>query len=416
MIFLTTSRKTMNGNTIKYRHSFFTLLFVIIWSGTSFAQSKDELQKKRDDINKQIRYTEQLIEEAKKSRKSTENELLVLDQQIKLRKKLINNFAAEIRSIEDEIESRQEEITALEGELGKLKEEYAKMIYEAYKNRSAYDKLMFIFASSDFNQAYKRMKIIQQYASARKTQAEVISDTQVELKSAIDALQSSKDEKEKVAEEKSSEFSKLASAKETRRSTLSSLQQEEQKLRKQRDQQEKERQKLNAAIQRIIEEELRASRAKNNGKFELTPEGAIVSSNFEKNKGKLPWPVVRGVVTTQFGKQAHPFLPGITIENKGIDISTDANANVLAVFNGTVSKVFSITGAGMNIIVNHGAYRTVYANLKEVNVKAGDTVDAGQVLGKALSDQEKTEAHLEIWQISDAGGNALNPISWLVPK
>ncbi len=396
----------------------FVLVFLLILgvNFSSLGQSKDELQRKRDEISKQIQYTEKLIDEARKNQKSTENDLLVLDQQIRLRKKLIDNFNDEILSIDDEIEDNKANISSLQSELDKLKAEYGRMVYEAYKNRSAYDKLMFIFASNDFNQAYKRMKIIQQYASARKTQAETITNTQTELSSAIQSLENSKLEKKEVADQKAEEFNRLESDKSSRKDALTSLKQQESKLKKKRDQQEQERQKLNNAIQRIIEEELKASRAANNGKFALTPEGEIVSSNFEKNKGKLPWPVVRGVVTTQFGKQAHPFLPGITIENKGIDISTDNNSQVLAVFGGEVSKVFSITGAGMNVIINHGAYRTVFANLKEVSVKAGDHVDARQSIGTALSDSEKTEAHLEIWKITDSGGTALNPLSWLIPK
>jgi len=392
-----------------------TLLFLGLSLNLS-AQSKDELQRKRDEISKQIQYTEKMIDEAKKNQKSTENDLLILDQQIKLRKKLIDNFNDEILSIDDEIEKNKGNISSLQFELEKLKEEYGRMVYEAYKNRSAYDKLMFIFASNDFNQAYKRMKIIQQYASARKSQAQTISNTKVELEGAISSLEDSKLEKKQVAEQKSQESNRLESDKDSRKDALSSLKQQESKLKQKRAQQEQERQRLNTAIQRIIEEELKKSREANNGKFALTPEGEIVSSNFEKNKGKLPWPVVRGVVTTQFGKQAHPFLPGITIENKGIDISTDKNSQVLAIFGGEVSKIFSITGAGMNVIINHGAYRTVFANLKEVNVKAGDKVDARQSIGTALSDSEKTEAHLEIWKISDSGGTALNPLSWLIPK
>lgn len=413
MSFLLKYQKLMKGSIIK--NSFLLLLMVCL--GTSiFAQTKDELQRRRDEISRQIKYTEEKIAEARRNQINTENDLMMLDKQIRLRQRLINSFSSEIRSIEEDIESHEERISVLEYEISELKDEYGKMIYEAYKNRSAYDKLMFIFASNDFNQAYKRLKIIQQYASVRKTQANSIIESQAELEVEIKKLKKSKAEKEEVAEQKAVESQRLESDKESRKESLSTLKQKESKLRDQRDQQEQERQKLNAAIQRIIEEELRASREKNNGTFALTPEGKIVSSNFEKNKGKLPWPVVRGVVTTRFGKQAHPFLPGITIESKGIDISTDENADILAIFGGEVSKVFSITGAGMNVIINHGAYRTVYSNLKEVKVQAGQQIEARESIGKALSDPEKTEAHLEIWRISDAGGTALNPISWLIPK
>lgn len=408
-------QRIMSGSTIDLRRIVIVFLLVCA-AAPAFSQSKDELQKRRDEINKQIRYTESLISKAQQSRKSTENELLVLDRQIALRRALIENYAAEIAAIQESIRTNQKNIESLQSELSALKSEYGKMVYEAYKNRSAYDKMMFIFASNDFNQAFKRMKIMQQYASVRKAQAEAISQTQEEITTEIASLELNKQEKERVAGHKAEESERLEGDKDQRGKTLQTLKAEENKLRKQRDQQEAERQRLNAAIQRIIEDELKASRDKNNGKFALTPEGQIVSNNFEKNKGKLPWPVTRGVVTAKFGKQSHPFLPGIVIENKGIDISTDANEDVLAIFGGEVSKVFSITGAGLNVIVNHGAYRTVYSNLKDLKVKAGDQVDARQAIGKALSDSEKTEAHIEIWKISDSGGTAMDPLTWLIPR
>ena len=171
---------------------------------------------------------------------------------------------------------------------------------------------------------------------------------------------------------------------------------------------------MNAAIQRIIEEELAAEKNKNNGVFELTPAGKIVSANFEKNQGQLPWPVLRGVITARYGKHAHPTIPGITIDNKGIDIATEQNASVMAIFGGKVTSVFSIPGAGQNVIVTHGAYKTVYTSLKEVSVRKGDTVDARQKIGSVLNQNDKTVAHLEIWKVSSTGGVPQDPQSWIL--
>lgn len=194
---------------------------------------------------------------------------------------------------------------------------------------------------------------------------------------------------------------------------LDKLKGEESRLHKQREQQEEERKKINAAIQRIIEEELRAEKDKNNGVFKLTPAGKIVSENFEKNKGTLPWPVTHGIITQTFGQQAHATLPGITIDNKGIDITTDKEAEVRSIFNGEVTSVFTIPGAGQNVIVTHGAYKSVYTNLKQVTVKKGDQVAAKETIGVVLSEGSKSIAHLEIWKVSSAGGTPLNPSYWI---
>jgi septal ring factor EnvC (AmiA/AmiB activator) len=290
------------------------------------------------------------------------------------------------------------------------------MIYEAYKNRGAYQKLMFVFASDDFNQAFKRMKVMQQYASVRKAQADAILSTQQNLSEANLQLEQSRAEKEKLLGDKTQESQLLASDKNERQSALSVLKQEEKSLRKKQQQQEEEKQRLNQAIQKIIDDEIKASKTKNNGVYELTPSGKIESAAFEKNKNKLPWPVSRGVVTGKFGKQNHPFLPGITIDNKGLDISTDANTEVTAIFGGEVTKVFSIMGAGMNIIVTHGGYKTVYTNLKDLKVKAGDKIEARQAIGKVLTEGDKTILHLEIWQVNATGGTPLDPLNWLSPR
>jgi len=340
----------------------------------------------------------------------------MLDRQISLRQSLIQNINAEIEQIEQEMGHNHDRIGLLESDLKALKDEYARMIYEAYKNRGAYQKLMYVFASDNFNQAYKRMKVMQQYATVRKAQANAIMSTQKELAEANFQLEQSRKEKEKLANDKTQESSLLAGDKSERQEALTALKQEEKGLKKKQQQQEEEKQRLNQAIQKIIDDEIKASRAKNNGKYELTPEGKIESVAFEKNKNKLPWPVSRGVLTGKFGKQNHPILPGITIDSKGIDISTDNNAEVTAVFGGEVTKVFSIMGAGLNIIVTHGGYKTVYTNLKDLKVKAGDKIEPRQSIGKVLTEGDKTVLHIEIWQVTATGGTPLDPINWLSPR
>ncbi len=393
------------------------ILFAFLAMALSgFGQSKAELQKQRDAINEQIRYTKKLIAEAEENKQATNQQLLILNKQINLRQRLINNMSSEIDEIDQDISSMQEEIASLEEQITSLKKEYAAMLKANYQNRRAQDKLMYIFSSDDFNQAYKRAKMMTYYAEIRSRQVNEIKEKQNELTTTITDLETTRQEKASLVSEQKEESSKLEGDKSSRQKVLNSLKQRESELRTTQQKQEQERQRLNSAIQRIIEEELRAEKKKNNGVYSLTPEGKIISENFEKNKGGLPWPVVRGVITMKFGEQAHPSIPGIVITNNGLDISTDKNASVLSIFEGEVTSMFSLPGAGYNVIISHGAYRTVYTNLKEVKVKKGDHVSAKETIGTIITEADKSIAHVEIWKISSTGGVAQNPEYWLSKK
>ena len=172
--------------------------------------------------------------------------------------------------------------------------------------------------------------------------------------------------------------------------------------------------RLTAAIREIIEAELAAERASSAGEFALTPEGKIVSAAFDSNRSSLPWPVMRGVITGKFGRQPHPSLPGITIDNNGIDISTEAGSSVLAVFGGTVSSVFDIPGAGQTIILSHGAFRTVYSNLNDATIHKGDQIEAREKLGMVRAVNGQSMLHFEVWRVEAKSQTPQDPSRWLV--
>lgn len=390
-------------------------LFMAIALGTAgFAQSKTELQKKRDELNRRLELTKKLITENQNSKAGVNQQMLILKQQISYREQLLSNMQREVKNIDEEILLREGDIQILEERIAAMKQEYALMIQQAYKNQKSHDALMYIFSADDFNQAYKRFKIIQNYSEVRKEQAEEIEETQIELQNTIAALEADKIEKTSLAQQQALEKEQLAKDKEKQQKSLSQLQQQEGELKAQQQEQERERQRLNKKIEEMIALELAGERKANDGKYALSPEGVIISQNFEKNKGQLPWPVARGVITRRFGQQAHPTLAGITIDSKGIDIATEADAAVMAIFGGTVTSVFNIPGAGQNVIITHGAYKTVYTGLKNVSLKKGDTVNARQAIGKVLSENGKSVAHLEIWKITATGGTPQNPMSWIV--
>ena len=300
--------------------------------------------------------------------------------------------------------------------MDELKAEYAHLIQQAYKNRDSYDKLMFIFSASNFNQAYKRVKFIQQYTSYREKQAEAIKLKSEDLIELNESLAVKKQKKQALATEKNKEKKKLNENITISNKTLTSLQQNEKELKKQLKQQVKQREKINKAIDRIIAEEIRKSKDTNSGNFVLTPEAKELSSKFSKNKGKLPWPTEKGIITGTFGVHNHPVLPGIKVENNGIDITTEKGSSVRAVFTGTVSAVLDFQHMGKAVIINHGSYRTVYSNLNDVLVEQGQQIDTRQFIGTVLTNKQtgKTEAHFEILFINNKGAFVKqNPSVWI---
>jgi septal ring factor EnvC (AmiA/AmiB activator) len=426
-------------------------LLVAVLMGTAVftsAQSrKDDLQKQREELNEKIALTRKLIKESESNQKVTSKQLAALNEELAYREQLLGNINNEIRNIDGQIQSNEATVGALNKDLEKMKAEYAAMIYQAYKNRSAYDKMMFVFAADDFNQAYKRFKITQRYAEVRKHQVAQIQGTQEEINSHISVLQQDKSQKEALANKKESEKNEIAQNKQQQQAKLSSLKNEEKKLRDQQKKQEGDRKKLTAKIEEIIRKEIEEERkraeaeakkaaastaaaggsssgskaattstspALNSAKsLALAPETKLASADFEKNKGALPWPVSSGVITERFGKHPHSSLAGIEVNNNGLDFITEKKSSVLAVFAGTVTSVFSIPGAGTNIIVTHGMYKTVYSGLDGVSVKVGDKVTLKQKLGTVMFDGEENTLHFEVWKIGSEGGQAQNPEFWL---
>ena len=410
----------------KYLPVFVVLMLLGITSSTSFAQNKKDLETKKKELQKEISLTNKLLNETKKNKEITLDELVKLKSKINARQELISAIHQSIKLVNKQISETQQNITSLQNELEKLKQEYAKMIYYAYKNRSNFDKVMFIFSSENFNQAYKRLKYIQQYSEFRKKQAESIVKTQQELKEKIAQLEIDKQEKSALLSLEEQEKQKLAIEKAEQETTVQKLQSKEQELKSDLRKKEEAARKLQKAIEKIIEEEIRKAReaaAKANKdpksntsktSFPMTPEALKLSNSFASNKGSLPWPVMEGIITDRFGQHPHPVLAGIEVNNNGIDISTVKGAIARAIFEGEVSSVAIIPGGGKVVMIRHGEYLSVYSYLSDVYVKKGDKVTTKQHLGTLVSepDKAKTTVHLEIWK----GMTKLNPEYWIFRK
>ena len=439
----------------------FFLLAVPVWQ--SMAQSKKDLQKQRDDINGKIEQTKKMIRDSERQQKSTIRQVQLLNEQLAYREQLIGNLNNDIHTIDGEIKRKNHYIGEMSSQVNQMKQEYGRMIYNAFRQRTSYDKLMYIFASADFHQAYKRLKMTQRYADARKKQAFTILGKQEEIKSSVNELEKVKNNKAQLADAKEKERREVEADKTEQQQRLQALKKEESKLRKQQDKQKADRDKLTARIQAVIAEEIRkenakkmeeekkaaaalaakeaakkttsststssttgttaaakatstapaAEAAKKTTAIALAPETVLVNKDFEKNKGALPWPVSAGIITSHFGKHAHPSLAQVTVNNNGVDFTTDKNASALAVFSGKVTSIFNIPGAGQNVIVTHGSYKTVYSGLETVSVKIGDTVTAKQKLGTVMYDGEDYTLHFEVWKVGADAGAAQNPELWI---
>jgi len=408
----------------KYRRVVLFIIVIILSSSYVYSQEdKEKLQEKKSKIEEEISFTNKLLKETKKSRQTSLNQLIILKKKIGQRQELISTINLEINSLNKAISSNKDKIAELSENLEALKKEYAQMIYYAYLNRSSYKRLMFIFSSDDFNQAYQRLKYFQQYTSFRKNQVREIQKTQEVLNQKIVGLEQQKESKQNLLNNKAQENQKLTKEKNEKNNTVVLLQNKEKDLRKKLREKERAARKLQEAIQRIIAEEIRlaAERANKTGtktnkltSIALTPEEMELSNTFSSNKGKLPWPSARGIVSGTFGEHAHPVLRGIKTKNNGIDILTNDGAMARAIYSGVVTSVMSIPNYNNVVIIRHGEYLSVYSNLEEVFVKRGDEVDIKESIGKVFTDQEvsKTELHFELWK----GKTILNPESWLAGR
>lgn len=383
-------------------------------------QSKNELQSRKVKLKKEINYTNQLLQETEKTKKSSLNQLMQLNKKISSRESLINAMEEEISITNDSIQKQEVLLDSLEKELNQLKEEYAEMIRNANKNRSSYNRMMFIFSSQNFNQAYKRLKYFQQYAQYRQLQAENINKTQQKIDAQVKLLEMVQKSKEGLLKAKLNERNTLASEKNQKETVVKDLKGKERQLKKELKEKEAASRKIEAAIERIIAEEIRRAKeaAKKAGSeekgFPMTPEARELSNSFAANKSKLPWPVAEGIITEEFGEHPHPTLKGVKVQNNGINISTKKNNIGRSVFEGIVRKIIIIPGEGKAVLIRHGEYFTLYSFFKEVFVSTDDKVTTKQQLGILINgdDGANSEMHFEIWK----GMEKLNPSQWIIKE
>ena len=404
---------------LKHRFLFFLFFtFSLLPLGLAAQDKKKELEEDKQRIESEIQFTNQLLDETKKSKILTMNEIQILQSQITKRENLIATIQKQLLRIDSDLQKSEKEVDRLTTELTLLREEYSRMILFAYRNRGSFNTLMFLFASEDFNQAYHRMKYLQQYAEYRKTQILRIENAQKQLQATIARLESEREEKTGLFDSEKREQVQLSTERLQKDKSVARLAQKENQLKQTIRQKEREAQQLQRAIEDIISEEVRKSNELKGIKnatpdrlLELTPEELALSNSFTLNRGKLPWPTERGVISAPYGEHPHPVLKKVITKNNGIDIATSANSEARCVFEGIVVSTTRITATNNAVIVRHGNYFTVYSNLEEVYVKRGDKLKTKEVLGRIHTDKKesKTELHFELWM----GRDIVNPETWL---
>jgi septal ring factor EnvC (AmiA/AmiB activator) len=423
--------------------------------GTVLGQASDELKKKQAEIQREIDDLRKTLDATKKNKKASLGQLSMIQKKLRLREQAIGNISEQIDQIQGNISKSRNEIGRLKNELDTLKIQYEKSVVYAYKNRSNYDFLNFIFSASNFNDALKRVQYLKSYRTYREEQAENILNTQQVLVQKINGLETSRKQKDEVLQKQEKEKMVLVSERKEKDVIVSKLKARENELNRELTAKKKADAKIKSAVKAAINREIRLAKqkaadeekrlkaaavaanktdvAKNNtpaasssanapapvkkevvstkSALEATPEGKIISDKFEGNKGKLPWPVDKGQIKLHFGIFQ---VPGSKINgnNPGLTIETEIGANVKSVFDGEVVSVFNIEGMA-GVVVSHGKYFTAYYNLSSVNVAKGAQVKRSQVLGKANANDDGL-GEIEFLLMLETTN--MNPEAWIQKK
>ena len=388
--------------------SFYILVLIPFFFTPSFAQkTKQTLENEKNENLKRIEEAEKILKSTEKQKAATLGQLNALNAQIRSRQSLISSIREEISLYNEEIKETESIIEALETDLVNLKAEYAEMLYAGYKASRNQDRLTFIFSAGSFNQFLMRLKYFEQYGESRRNQAEVIVKVQELLELEIDEYEVKRTQKASLLNEEVQEQNKLKSLRTRQGNLITELSKKEKELNRELINRKAAVAEINSLIDRLIAEELAARTAANNAEI------LELSSTFAGNQAKLPWPVKEGFISMGFGRQQHPVLKLVEVDNKGVYIQTQPKEEIKAVFDGKVSVVASIPGMNKAVIVQHGDYRTVYANLKNVYVVRNQVLKVNDPIGEVYTDNDGlAELYFELWQKN----KTLNPQRWLTKK
>jgi len=404
-----------------------SILLIGFLSVVLYAQSSrlPDLEKKRREALERVEKTTQMLSKNKATTKNTIYRLNVLGDQIHARESFLDDLKKELGVISAEMREIQKEYSDLSLNLSVKKEQYAKSIRLMSRRNKSEDKLMFILSAKDLSQMTSRLRYLDEYAGYQRVQANEISRKQTELSEKRLTLETAYREKVAVKNKQAQEAKILEKERVDQKNLVSQLKGKEKQLNVELGKQRKQAERLNRQIENLIAEEARKAaekaardkttvrEAETKGGYAMTVDEKKLSSDFGKNQGALPFPVSQqGTIIVHFGEQKYQDLKYVQNNSKGIDIQTRPDASAMAVFGGVVSKVFALPGFNNSVIIRHGNYLTVYANLSSIYVKSGDKVKIGEAIGKIFVDSEQnnlTVLHFQLWKDTQR----LNPELWL---
>lgn len=371
-----------------------------------YGESVKELQNKQKKLQQEIEQTNKMLNQTKKDEKATLNKLQLLGKNIQNQKQLIRTLDNEIVALNEQMNELSMTRDSLQKILEGYKNDYATMVRQSHFARVQQSPLLFLLSSDSFQQLARRARYLQEFAHYRQQQVKRIENTQAEIDIQNDLLQANKNDKQTALSSRKREQENLKRDERKQQNMLNQLKSKEKNLTKQINQKQKKVNELNRKIDEMIRKQ-----AEKASKTTLTKEQQLIAGGFEANKGRLPWPVEKGMISWHFGKQQHPVYAQVIMDNKGIYLQTVAGAKARAVYKGEVTSCFMVGGT-YAVIVQHGNYRTVYSNLSQLNVKQGDMVETKQTVGTIFTDPEqdqKTELYFQVYKDRDIQ----NPELWI---
>ena len=393
--------------------SFLLLIFSIIpLNAQNYEARQKKLEAQKISLTKEISQINSLILDSRKKSKNLANELEDIQLKISVRDKLININNSQLNNLTNIIYNQTEKLSDLEKELIKLKAEYEQIIYSSYKKKSTQMKLMFLFASENINQAFKRFQYFKQYSKYRKNQADKIVLIQTQISQTIDSLQIRKNNKQNIIDENREVKETLTKEKQLQNTLFKNLLKNQKNYALEINEKEKQTRLIDNEIQKLIRLAIAESNKNNNStNFALTPEGRLISTNFQANKGRLPWPLKQGVVVRRFGTQPHPVVRTTTINSNGISLATSPNSGAYSVFDGEVLSVYGFSGGNPGVLIRHGKYISNYQNLSSIFVKKGDKINANDEIGIVFTNESTGKTVLKFNIFNELKPE--NPTIWL---
>ncbi len=376
--------------------------------------TRKQLENQKAEIQKELKQINELLFKNKKQKAETFSDIEKLTLKIERKQEFIKLTNKQINLLNKDLQENQKKQDQLSIELSQVRSAYKELILQSYKARSGKNRLMFVLSSETFFQAFKRTQYIKQYAVYRKAQANKILKLSEELNKVKEELSERKQIKQQLLNDNRLTQKSLENEKKQADEIAFRLRKEEKKYKKNILAKQRESTRIDKQIDKLIRDAIAASNKskEKSDSFTLTPESIALEKNFELNKGKLPWPVSRGVVIQKFGTQPHPVVKTAKIKSNGIVIATEKSAKVKAVFKGKVLSVLRFKGSNPTILIQHGNYITAYKNLYKVYVTKGDDLQSGEVIGEVFTNSSTGETSIQFSIFKRT--TALNPLSWIL--